>query len=58
MHGLAWSLYTSIKVARGHNESVEDCLYLGDQVGDGVLLLVTGGSGLRSTPPKKIPYQN
>ena len=34
--------HTSIKVSRGHYQGVEDCLYLGDQVGDRVLLLLTG----------------
>ena len=33
--------HTSVKVAWGHYQSVEDCLYLGDQVANGILLLLT-----------------
>ena len=32
--------YTGIEVPWGDDQSVEDCLYLAHQVGDGVLLLL------------------
>ena len=34
--------HTSIKISRRHYQGVEDCLYLGHQVGDRVLLLLAG----------------